>query len=150
MFSAVSLAPPFAFRTRASSDNFSANCEVLSQARFARLLVLCAHVLTCIGEGFDRRVEVNTMTRSDFVRRDHVSGPSLDRAEGATLDTGNLYVAGDGVARHTEVMLDCRFGGVLESLGIAPGQIRKQIPPARQAKPFCTAPGSYLITNFFF
>ena len=53
--------PPFAFRVRASSDNFSANCEVLSQARFARFLVLRVHVSTGIGQSLDRRVEINTV-----------------------------------------------------------------------------------------
>jgi hypothetical protein len=51
----------FAFRERASSDNFSANCEVLSQARFARLLVLRVHVSAGVGQSLDRRIEINTV-----------------------------------------------------------------------------------------
>src|SRR5580704_3753147 len=39
----------------------SAKHKIRGQPGFARLFVLCAHVLTGIGEGFDRRVEVNTM-----------------------------------------------------------------------------------------
>src|SRR5258707_15422219 len=35
-------------------------------------------------------------------------------------------------------------------MDLGDGQIRKQILPAHKTKPFCTAPGSYLLNNFFF
>jgi hypothetical protein len=49
------------FERRASPDNFSANCKVLSKARFARLLVLRVHVSAGVGQRLDRRVEINTV-----------------------------------------------------------------------------------------
>ena len=38
-------------------------------------------------------------------------------APNAALDAGNLYVSGDRIARHPEVMLECRLGRVLGHLG---------------------------------
>src|SRR6266404_9437095 len=50
-------------RAIAPSVNVSAKREVLGQSRFARFLVLCAHVLSGIDEGCDRGVKHSLLTR---------------------------------------------------------------------------------------
>src|SRR4029453_3514655 len=112
VFSTVLSGPllPFCSRPRVG---VSAKNKVCGQPCFARFLILCAHVLAGIGERFNRRVEVNAVAPPDLIGRDHESGPGLHCAERATLDARHLYIPGDGVARHPEMMLKRRLGGVL-------------------------------------
>src|SRR6476646_7579551 len=80
----------------------SAEDQVLGEAGLAGLLVLGVHVLAGVGQGLDRGVEVDPVTRGDLVGRDHDRRPRLHGAERATLDARHLDVAGDGIAGHAE------------------------------------------------
>src|SRR6516164_3361834 len=64
-------------------DDFSAKSKVLSQTGFARFLVFRIHVFAGVGQSLDGRIKINAVPPSDLVRRDHESGPSLNRTEGA-------------------------------------------------------------------
>ncbi len=52
----------------------------------------------------------------NLVRRDHVGGPGLDRAEGTTLDAWHLDIAGDRIARHAQMMFERGLGRVFDDL----------------------------------
>src|SRR5215472_5195124 len=49
--------------------------EVRGQSGFARLFVLSTHVLAGFGQGLDRRIEIDAVPRSDFIRGNHERSP---------------------------------------------------------------------------
>jgi len=59
-------------------------------------------------------VEVDAVPRCDLVGRDHEGNPRFHGAEGAAFDAGHLHVSGNRITRHSEVMLERRFRGVLD------------------------------------
>src|SRR4051812_47595885 len=64
--------------------------QVGGQSSLAGLFVFCAHVLAGIGEGLDSRVQIDAVTRLNFVGRNHERNPGLHRAKSAALDAGHL------------------------------------------------------------
>src|SRR5690349_5397650 len=92
----------------------SAENDRLRETGFAGFLVLAVHVLRGLGERDDGCIEVDTVPGRDLVAGNRVSGPGLDRSEGATLDAGDLDVARDRIARHAQVMFERRLGGVFD------------------------------------
>src|SRR3954451_25160663 len=85
-----------------------------SQSSFAGFLVLAVHVLGGLCQGLHGRVEIDTVSRRDLVAGDCIGRPSLYRTECAALNAWDLHVTGHWVTCHSEVMLLCRFRGVLD------------------------------------
>src|SRR5690349_2490683 len=77
---------------RRPSVELLAEDKVLSQTSFARLLIFGTHVLAGFGQSLDRSVEIDAMTRCDFVRRDHVCSPGLHCAKCAPFDARDLHI----------------------------------------------------------
>src|SRR3954451_19776203 len=101
-------------RVRARSPIGSAERYGKGEASLACFLVLAVHLFGGLGQRQHGLVKTDTVPGRDLVTGDRVGGPSLDRAEGAALDARNLHITGDRVAGHPQVMLQSRFGRVLD------------------------------------
>ncbi len=85
----------------------------LGEASLACLLVLTVHVSRGFGQSHHGRVEIDAVSGRDLVAGDRLGGPGLDCTECAALDARDLHKTGDRVAGHAQVMLQSRFGGIL-------------------------------------
>src|SRR5437879_2313875 len=79
---------------------------------FAGFLVLAVHLLGGLSHRGDRLIEADAMVVCDLIAGDGPGGPRLDSAERASFDARDLYVPGDRVARHPQVMLQRRLRSI--------------------------------------
>src|SRR4030095_15468064 len=86
----------------------------LGETSLAGFLVLAVHVFRGLGQSHHGGVEIDPVPGCDLVAGDRESSPGLDCTECASLNARNLYVTGARVAGHAQVMLQSRFGSILD------------------------------------
>src|SRR3954467_2557252 len=96
----------------------SAENDGLGEASFAGFLVLAVHVSGGLGQSHDGGVEIDAVPGGDFIAGDRICGPRLDRPERTALDARHLHVTRDRIAGHAEVVLQRRFGRILDHVRV--------------------------------